>query len=309
MIKNIKNLFLKIKNLFIKIKNSDFYKTYKEEMIAIPLLLIGFYFFNSLMIKMFPQGAFFDFYSQIETIISKILLFIITLWSAHFALRISFPKIYKYLHDKIYHNFDSISEDKKIEYTIKFILVFILAAALVFGAGAQTKSINKNIDVRENLIDTINSQLNVRETSENRGPMIDKYLITVKSKLRQPWCGAFVGANLTWLGVENPNTAWSPSYAIQKDIIWSSKRKNNNIKLLPGDVITYYYPELGRVGHVGFLEKVDKSGYFITVEGNTNSGFSREGDGVYKIKRDPKKVHAISRYIKITPIETTKKNL
>ena len=62
--------------------------------------------------------------------------------------------------------------------------------------------------------------------------------------------------------------------------------------------MTYYYPNLGRVGHVGFLEKTDMDGYFITIEGNTNGAGSREGDGVYKKKRDPNKVNAVSRYIK-----------
>ena len=122
------------KKFLLKIKNSDFYQTFKEEMVAVPLLLLAFYLFNWLMIALFPQGAFFDFYSQIETIVSKIFLYIVTLCTAHLALMVSFPKIYKYLHDKIYHNFENIPEEKKLDFTIKFVLAFILAAALVFGA-------------------------------------------------------------------------------------------------------------------------------------------------------------------------------
>lgn len=292
-------LLLIIKNFFIKIKNNDFYKTFKEELIVVPLLLIVFYLINGWLISMFPQGAFFDFYSQLETIISKILLFSISLWIAHLALIISFPKIYRYLHDSIYHNFSKISDEKKLDYTVKFILVFILASALVFSASAQNTS---NMDIRYKLIDSVNTQLYVRETSENRGPMIDLYLKTVNSPLGGSWCGAFVGSNLTWQKINNPNSAWSPSYASSKDIIWTPKIKNK-VKLLPGDVVTYYYPHLKRVGHTGFLEKVDKNGYLITIEGNTNTGFNREGDGVYRLKRDPNKVYAVSRYIKITPIE------
>jgi translation initiation factor IF-1 len=64
--------------------------------------------------------------------------------------------------------------------------------------------------------------------------------------------------------------------------IRKAKRKNT-IKLLPGDVVTYYYPNIGRVGHVGFLEKIDKDGYFITIEGNTTGGgFNRDGVGVFQ---------------------------
>lgn len=175
-----------------------------------------------------------------------------------------------------------------MKYKIIFIFIFMFSFGIL---GSE------NMEVRIKLIESINTQLNVRETSANRGPMIDKYLKEVNSGLGNPWCGAFVGSNLTWQNITNPHSAWSPNYAKQIDIIWKSKR-NNNIKLLPGDVVTFYYANLGRVGHVGFFEKIDKDGYFITVEGNTNGGGSREGDGVYKKKRDPIKIYAVSRYIK-----------
>ena len=125
-------LLLKLKETPNKIKRTDFYKTFKEELVAVPLLILFFYLFNFLLITIFPNGAFFDFFSEIETIVSKIVVFLVALWTAHLSLRIAFPKIYKFLHDEVYQNFENISQEKKVEYTIKFILVFILAAALVF---------------------------------------------------------------------------------------------------------------------------------------------------------------------------------
>lgn len=279
--------------LFNKIKNSEFFKMYKEELIFVPLLLIAFYLLNALFINLFPASAFFDFYSEIETIISKIVVFTISLWVAHLALSVSFPKIYKFLH-KMVMNFDDIPQEKKIEYTIKFILTFILAAALVFSSVGATKT--TRIDYRSELVCRLDSQLFVREIKPNRSPMIDKYLITVNSSVGNPWCAAFVGANLTWLGIENPNSAWSPAYTKPKDVIWKQKG-NNNLKPESGDVVSFYYSNLGRVGHVGFFIE-DKDGYYITIEGNTNGVGSRDGDGVYKKKRDPKKIYTISRYIK-----------
>ena len=124
---------LRIKNKLSSIRKSDFYQTYKEELIVVPLLLIAFYIINYLLISLFPHGAFFDFYSEIETIVSRIVIFTVSLWTAHLALSVSFPKIYKFLHELIHHKFDTLSEEKKIDYAIKFILVFIIAAALVFG--------------------------------------------------------------------------------------------------------------------------------------------------------------------------------
>lgn len=158
--------------------------------------------------------------------------------------------------------------------------------------------------VREKLLDTLENQLYVRETSPNRGPMVDLYINTIninkpsseKTPLGSKWCGAFVGANLFWQNITNPKSAWSPDYAQKKDIIWTAKGKNS-ITPLTGDVVTFYYSNLGRVGHVGFFIEEDKNGFFITIEGNTNGVGSREGDGVYKKKRDPAKTHAITRYI------------
>lgn len=288
----MKTFFDFLKKFWNKIKNSDFYKTYKEEIIVIPLLLVGFYIINSLLVMFFPNSAFFDFFSEIENIIFKIVSFAVSLWIAHLALRISFPLVYRSLHEYVYHMFITMSKDKQIEYAVKFILTFILASALIFSAGANNTTENRN-----NLLKNINEQLDVRETKPNRGHMVDIYLKSVKSQLGNPWCAAFVGYNLSLLNIKNPNSAYSPDYARPKDIIWQAKRNNNDIELLPGDVVTYYYKNLGRVGHVGFLEKIDNSGYFITIEGNTNGAGSREGDGVYKKKRNPNKVHAVSRYI------------
>lgn len=131
----MKKIWLKIKGLYINFKNSDFVKTFKEELVVIPLSILSFYLFNLLLVTLFPHSAFFDFFSQMETIISKIVLFVVALWTAHLALRVSFPKVYKFLHEDFYHNFESIPTEKKIEYAIKFILVFIIAAALIFKGG------------------------------------------------------------------------------------------------------------------------------------------------------------------------------
>ena len=128
----MKKIWLKIKSVWSNFINSDFLKTFKEEILVVPLILLGFYLFNTLMVTLFPNGAFFDFFSQMETVISKIFLFFVALWVAHLSLRVSFPKVYKFLHEDFYHNFEAIPLEKKIEYAVKFILVFILAAALIF---------------------------------------------------------------------------------------------------------------------------------------------------------------------------------
>ena len=205
------------------------------------------------------------------------------------ALPIS--QMFRYLKNEFYQKFDSFDDETKRKYAVRFFLVFVISCALVSRSVGEEKQ-----DVRSRLINALNSQLNVRETLPNQGVMVDKYLHSVGVTIPAPWCAAFVSFNLQQLGIPNPDSAWSPDYANTKDIIWTNKKKEG--KLLPGDVVTYYYPHLKRVGHVGFYTGTDKTGYFITIEGNTNGGGSRDGDGVYKKKREPGKVYAISRYIK-----------
>jgi hypothetical protein len=121
-----------MKNLWLKFKRSDFYRTYKEEMIVVPAILIIFFLFNSFLVYMFPNSAFFDYYSEIETLLSKIVVFLVAVWTARLALRVSFPKMYKFMHQEIYHKFDSLPMDKKMQYSIIYLVTFIIAAALIF---------------------------------------------------------------------------------------------------------------------------------------------------------------------------------
>lgn len=174
---------------------------------------------------------------------------------------------------------------------MKYILILLLLFSTQINFGCE------NLNVRDSLVQSLHQQLKVREIAPNRSPEIDEYNRSVGVVVGSYWCGSFVGYNLTSFNIENPNSAWSPAYAQQKDIIWKPKYKNK-VKLKAGDVITIYYSKLKRVGHTGFLIDVDKNGYFITIEGNTSGKGSRNGDGVYKKKRDSNKVYAISRYLK-----------
>jgi hypothetical protein len=273
------------------IKAARFFQTFKEEMITIPLALGFFFVLNYELSRAFPDSAFFDFASQVETLAFRLVSFTTTLVIAWIGLRVAFPPVFKYLTEEFYQHFDQIPESQKRRYAAAFFLVFILSVALVSRAGATEPGTEK----RTKLIQTITSQLNVRETGPNTGPEVSAYLRAVGVYTPAPWCAAFVSYSLTKCGIPNPRSAWSPDYAKQKDVIWTNKNKRK--KPLPGDVLTYYYQRLGRVGHVGFLTASDPDGFFITIEGNTNGAGSREGDGVYKKKRDPAQVHAIARYI------------
>lgn len=123
-----------LNKLVIRIKKSDFCKTYKEEMVAIPVLLLLYYILNSVFIKLFPNSAFFDYISEVETIISRAIRVFVALFIAHISLRMSFPVVYKHLHESLYDKFNDLDKKTKDNYAVGFILVFIIAAALIFAA-------------------------------------------------------------------------------------------------------------------------------------------------------------------------------
>jgi hypothetical protein len=133
-VKKLKIMKTILKKLIFKVKKSDFYKTYKEELVAIPVLLLLYYILNSVFIKLFPNSAFFDYISEIETIISRAIRVIIALFIAHITLRMSFPVVYKHLHESLYDKFNELDQKTKDNYAVCFILVFIIATALIFAA-------------------------------------------------------------------------------------------------------------------------------------------------------------------------------
>lgn len=269
----------------------QFFKIFKEELITGSALILAFFCLNWVLGKWFPNTALFDFVSEIETIFYSVVRFIIVLALGWFGVRVIFPNVFKFLKDDFYTKFPTLDKNLKYILATAIFLVFVLAGSIT--AKAQDS-------LRHELLKNLTEQLDVKEITPNSSPMIDKYLESVGFDNPVPWCAAFVSWNLSNLNIENPNSAWSPSFANAKDVIWYSKSgyKHKHIHAKCGDVVTFYYSRLKRVGHVGFYIKTDKSGYFITIEGNTNQSGSRTGDGVYTKKRHPNKVHAISRYIK-----------
>lgn len=121
----MKKIFLKFINWFKNWK-------YKEEIVAIPILLTVFYICNWIFTIIFPDSAFFDFPSQIETIIHNIVTFIIAITSANLAIWISFPNIYKWLRGTFYDFNGEMNKELKSNYAVAILITFIIASALIF---------------------------------------------------------------------------------------------------------------------------------------------------------------------------------
>ncbi len=152
------------------------------------------------------------------------------------------------------------------------------------------------------------AEVGVREVprNSNRGEKVEQYLGSVGLAPGLPWCAAFAywcvrkaSEAAGYDEVPLVQTGWTPS-------IWTWARKRESFlvpddvmaadtKLEPGCLFLLHGTVNGttRVKHVGFVASGD--GAFVqTVEGNTNKTGSREGGGVYQLRR---KVSGIYRFV------------
>lgn len=143
------------------------------------------------------------------------------------------------------------------------------------------------------------AELGVREaTGKNDGERVEAYLRYVGLKKGQPWCAAFVCWSLGKANIDNPRSGWSPTVMARAPVVWKKQRglvPDKRERILPGDVFGVYFPDKGRIAHVGFIDEWVEP-WAVTVEGNTNVGGSREGDGVYRRRRLCASLHSIVRY-------------
>jgi hypothetical protein len=130
-------------------------------------------------------------------------------------------------------------------------------------------------------------QIGVRETSRNGGPEVDAYLSLVGLPPGFAWCAAFVhwcfNVAAASLHVQNPCPRTAGALALWSKAPPVALRTAKLEDIHPGDVFVIDHGH--GLGHVGFVEADNGDGTLTTVEGNTNPGGSREGDGVYRRTR------------------------
>lgn len=127
------------------------------------------------------------------------------------------------------------------------------------------------------------TQVGVVETSWNSSPMIDKYLGLVKLK-KVAWCASFVYWCLRRAGISRSSLPkrWKAP-AVRFWVAWA--KKEGRITKTPNRGYLFFWLN-GTRGHIGFVNRVGGNGLFRTIEGNTNFRGAREGDGVYRKKRE-----------------------
>lgn len=174
---------------------------------------------------------------------------------------------------------------------IIFIGLFILLFHRSFGQSVQSPCID--------CIPCIYlDEIGTRESGgANRGTRVEEYLDSAGGKPGQPWCAAFVKWVFDKACIPTTINVYSPSAQNKKNLVWYKKKSYKSP--VSGDVFCLYYPKLKRIGHTGFYHRAVNEKIYESVEGNSNDGGSREGIGVFKLKkRSLNATYSISRWTK-----------
>lgn len=142
------------------------------------------------------------------------------------------------------------------------------------------------------------SQIGTKEEYTNGGKQVNLYLKSVGLGGGFYWCAAFVKWVYNLAGVKTPNGAngAARSFFEQGRNVYQRGGAGSIEAVQPGDCVGYYYPNLGRIGHIGLVEK-NQPGVLITIEGNTSEGQSRNGDGVHRLRRMKRSIYVAADYI------------
>lgn len=98
---------------------------------------------------------------------------------------------------------------------------------------------------------------------------------------KTPWCAIFV----SWVAYKAGATKIIPRHAYTPaGAQWFKDRGQWHSRPRVGDIVYFDFPNDGvnRISHVGIVEAVLADGSIMTIEGNTNSVGSREGNGVWR---------------------------
>lgn len=139
-------------------------------------------------------------------------------------------------------------------------------------------------------LDVARSQIGVREGRDSDGNWNNRvkytawYADLVKDNQFRTaaWCEIFVSWCADQVGLLNtviPRSAYTPA-----GLQWYTSRGLRVSTPRAGDIVYFYYSSVGAVGHIGIVESVG-GGYITTIEGNTNTTGSSQGNGVYRLRR------------------------
>ena len=167
---------------------------------------------------------------------------------------------------------------------------FLVQRTLIKEQGLRNKEFGADSAmVRKKILVIAISQIGVREASGNNdGVKVEAFLRVTNLPRGNPWCAAFVSWVFKQVGFVKPRTAWSPALFPLARLTLTPK---------PADVLGIYSLKLKRIAHCGLVER-RQNNWIISIEGNTNTNGSREGDGVYRKWRHIRTISKFADWVK-----------
>lgn len=143
------------------------------------------------------------------------------------------------------------------------------------------------IEIAQQIVD---SYLREHPPGSNRGPLIDQMLRSTGVEPGNPWCAAFV----SWCFFQATGVK-PPFHSAGSQVIRNWFKKKGRFSVDPQELLTWRGALFGwtnpdRIhGHIGLVRaRFTAKGKVVaigTLEGNTNPGGSRNGDGAYALRR------------------------
>ena len=135
--------------------------------------------------------------------------------------------------------------------------------------GYGSSGLGSHERVRERIVNIAQHEIAVREaTGKNDGARVEEYLAYTGLGKGYAWCAAFVSWCYGKAGLPLPRNAWSP--ALFPNARRYTKERVQRRAVRQADLFAIYSQKLGRIDHVGIVQKMERS-WILTVEGNVNN--------------------------------------
>lgn len=139
----------------------------------------------------------------------------------------------------------------------------------------------------------------VKEQGKNAGPWVVLFLSKVGLGPGYAWCAAFVYHCLLKGEAKSLPSKWKAA-GVRYWVEWA--KKEGRLVQTPQRGDLFYWLNANGSGHIGFVRNTGAWPQYVeTIEGNTDKGGSREGDGVYYRSRTRRELelHFESGFIRL----------
>ncbi len=181
---------------------------------------------------------------------------------------------------------------EKIKYCgISLLLLFVSVCAF---------ATIKTTPLRDKFAAVYTHEIGVQElTGNNDGVRVEQYQAVTGNRKGDFWCSSFVAWCLVKTNLPMKGNGMALSFFRKPHVVWSKAngvRSFNKLAAYKGNFGSVYFSHLKRIGHIFIIDDIEGD-YVVTVEGNASNGLSRNGTGVFKLKRRIRNIYSVSNHI------------